>query len=459
MKATKGLNQAGTPKIGIVINSRLSSSRIPKKAITKINGVPLIEHLINRLTHLNIPIVVAVPHSDFLQYSFLFDKNNVFVRASIHDTDPLARMNEMAQDFALDYVVRITHDKIFVDTDLLIDLLNTYVIKTQNPKDYVYLSKAIPGTGFEIISSKALAEASSKYKNIEYIGYSIREVTKNQICVTVDDNNYSSYIRLLIDYEDDLNLMHVIFSQLGNNCTLNQVLDYLSKDSRLYMINRLPRVTVYTCAYNSEEFIEKCINSVLSQKYVNLEYILIDDFSSDKTVEIISKHLHDPRVKFYRNEKNLGLSSSCNMALNKAKGEYIIRLDSDDWFKDNESLYKMLTFIRYNNHEIVYPDYEKHDEEKTLSVHSGNEEHHAGGALFDKAALNYIRFTEGLRGHDSLDIWIRAKEILKIGYLKEIIFCYRQRRNSLSKVNLEERNIIKSQIMEKSRCAYTNQLT
>lgn len=437
-------------KIGIVINSRLASSRIPNKAIVKINGIPMIEHLINRLQSTRLPIIVAVPYEDKLRYSFLNEKENVTVASSIHDKDPLARMHEMAEEFKLDYVVRITHDKIFVDTNLMLDLINTYVLKTQNPKDYVYLSGAIPGTGFELISKEALKKAADKFKDIEFIGYAIREITKNQICIHVD-HEYNNQIRLLVDYTNDLNLMHVIFSQLGNRCTLRETINYLMTDINLRLVNKLPNVTIYTCAFNSQEYIDRCIRSVLNQRLVNFEYLLIDDYSFDKTPEIMARYSSiDKRIKFIRNEKNLGLASSCNVALKESIGEYIIRMDSDDWFKNDESLLELLIHAEQNKYEITYPDYEKHDGENVMSFHSGDEEHHAGVALFDRAALNYIRFTDGLRGHDSLDIWTRAKDILKIGYLKKVMFSYRQRKGSLSKIDLDKRNILKDKILGES---------
>lgn len=457
MSPTKTLNPHGSPnvKIGIVINSRLASSRIPNKAILKINGIPLIEHLVNRLQTTKLSIIIAVPYEDKFAYNFLSSKENVFIESSIHDKDPLARMHEMCELFKLDYVIRITHDKIFIDTDLLLDLINTYVLKAQNPKDYVYLSNAIPGTGFEIISKESLTLAKEKFAGIEFIGYAIREVTTNQICVNVD-HAYHKSIRLLIDYPNDLNLMNVILSQLGNNCSLDSVCSYLIKDIGIRLINRLPKVTVYTCAYNSEAFIDRCIRSVLIQRLVNFEYILIDDYSSDKTPEIMAKYTTiDSRLRFVRNEKNLGLASSCNVALEKSMGEYIIRMDSDDWFKDDESLLKLLIHAEQHKYEATYPDYEKHDGENTLSYHSGNEEHHAGVALFDRSALNYIRFTDGLRGHDSLDIWTRARGLLRIGYFKDIVFCYRQRNGSLSKIDLKDREIIKDKILGEAHAKRT----
>jgi len=453
MSHTKAINQILTHrekmKIGIVINSRLKSSRVPNKAIRSINGVRVIEHLLNRIKNIGLDIIIAVPLQELMIYNYLSNIDNVSVYGSIFDEDPLARMNEIAEEFNLDYVIRITHDKIFIDVDLLNDCLNYYVKNTQNRKDYIYLKNAIPGTGFEIISKESLKKASEKYKNVEFIGYAIREVTNNIIQVNAKHRNLIG-TRLLIDYINDINFFEVIFSQLGNNCTLREVINFINNNHEIVKINRLPQITVYTCALNAERWIERAIRSVINQKNINIEYILIDDFSTDKTPMIMAEYASQyPFIKFIRNEKNLGLSSSCNVALSEAKGDYIIRLDADDYLLNNEVLNRIYLISQLNKFEITYPDYYRVTKNASSEIISGDKEHHAGCALFLKSALNYIKFTDGLRGHDSLDIFIRAKDILKIGYFKEPLFCYIQRKDSLSKINLEMREEIKQAILNR----------
>jgi len=453
LSPTKDLNKTGSHnlKIGIVINSRLKSSRIPNKAIKSINGVRVIEHLINRIKDLGFNIIIAVPLQELMTYNYLSRIENVSVYGSIYDDDPLARMNEVAEHYGLDYVVRITHDKIFIDTEILNDCLNYYVINSNIKKDYIFLTNAIPGTGFEIISKDALKKASDRFKNIEYIGYAIREVTSNIISIDAK-NNISQSLRLLIDYPNDINLMEVIFSQLGNNCTLRNIKEFILNNPDIMNINKLPKITIYTCALNAEKWIERAIESVIIQKGIDIEYILIDDFSNDKTPMIMAEYASKyPFIKFIRNEKNIGLSSSCNVALSEAKGEFIFRLDADDYLISSESISKIYEYSIINKYEITYPDYYKVFRGVISFKISGELEHHAGCALFNRSALNYIKFTDGLRGHDSLDVFIRAKEILKIGYFREPLFCYVQREDSLSHTNLEERNRIKNNLIENSK--------
>ena len=83
--------------------------------------------------------------------------------------------------------------------------------------------------------------------------------------------------------------------------------------------------------YNREELISKAIDSVLSQNYNNYEIIVIDDGSIDNTVELMNKYLDkDKRIRFFINDKNMGVSYSRNRGIDEAKGEFVTFLDSDD---------------------------------------------------------------------------------------------------------------------------------
>ena len=90
------------------------------------------------------------------------------------------------------------------------------------------------------------------------------------------------------------------------------------------------KVTVYITAYNYGEFVEEAINSVLYQSFEDWELIVINDGSTDNTREVISEYENDPRVKIIHQE-NKGLNVSNNIALRLSRGEYIMRLDADDF--------------------------------------------------------------------------------------------------------------------------------
>lgn len=106
-------------------------------------------------------------------------------------------------------------------------------------------------------------------------------------------------------------------------------------------------ISIITPVYNSEEYIEDCIQSVLSQTYQNWELLLIDDCSSDNSINIIEQYLDDPRIKLFKNKSNLKPALTRNVGINNARGDYITFLDSDDFWSKNRLL-NQLTFMLNN---------------------------------------------------------------------------------------------------------------
>lgn len=96
-----------------------------------------------------------------------------------------------------------------------------------------------------------------------------------------------------------------------------------------------PKISIIIPAYNVENYIQSCINSILNQSYKNFEIILIDDGSTDKTFEICDKYAQkDQRVRIMR-QKNAGAPTALNKGLKEANGKYIWFIDSDDFIEEN----------------------------------------------------------------------------------------------------------------------------
>ncbi len=93
-------------------------------------------------------------------------------------------------------------------------------------------------------------------------------------------------------------------------------------------------ISIILPVYNVEEYIEKCLESIVNQTYKKLEIICIDDESPDNSVEIIKKYKeNDSRIKLF-SQKNKGLSGARNSGLELATGEYVMFVDSDDWIDE-----------------------------------------------------------------------------------------------------------------------------
>jgi glycosyltransferase involved in cell wall biosynthesis len=95
----------------------------------------------------------------------------------------------------------------------------------------------------------------------------------------------------------------------------------------------MTRVSVVIPAYNSARFVGRAIGSVLSQTFSDLEVIVVDDGSQDATSEVVEAFVRgDPRVQLLRMDINRGPSHARNVAVTRARGEWIALLDADDWF-------------------------------------------------------------------------------------------------------------------------------
>ncbi|PLA82323.1 hypothetical protein CYR83_09550 [Ligilactobacillus agilis] len=95
-------------------------------------------------------------------------------------------------------------------------------------------------------------------------------------------------------------------------------------------------VSVIITAYNIEQYIEKCLDSVLNQTYTNLEIMVVDDASTDKTRQICDEYVgKDSRVKVIHLSKNEGAANARNLAIENTNGEYLTFIDGDDWVNDN----------------------------------------------------------------------------------------------------------------------------
>ena len=95
-----------------------------------------------------------------------------------------------------------------------------------------------------------------------------------------------------------------------------------------------PLISVIIPMYNDEKFIQTCIDSVLNQTFKNFEVVIIDDCSTDNSMEILSKY-KDSRLKIYHRSRNLGESASRNVGLDLSSGKYVYFMDHDDAILEN----------------------------------------------------------------------------------------------------------------------------
>ena len=110
-------------------------------------------------------------------------------------------------------------------------------------------------------------------------------------------------------------------------------------------------ISVIMSVYNCENTVKKAIESIQNQTYQDWEMIVCDDGSTDNTVSVI-KNIKDERIKLIRNKKNRGLTFSLNNCLKFAQGEYIARMDGDDW-STPDRFEKEIKVLQENKYPIV----------------------------------------------------------------------------------------------------------
>lgn len=206
-------------------------------------------------------------------------------------------------------------------------------------------------------------------------------------------------------------------------------------------------VSIVVPVYNVEKFIKETIRTIKQQTYSNWELLLVNDCSSDKSVEIIKEYVkEDSRIKLINLEKNSGAAVARNTGIENANGKYIAFLDSDDLWK-KQKLEKQIAFMEKNNYSFTYTAYDFADEEgnkinKTVNIPEKltykqalkNTTIFTSTVIFNVQNLGkeLISMPNVRRGQDTATWW----KVLKTGViaygLNESLSLYRRSNNTLS---------------------------
>lgn len=123
------------------------------------------------------------------------------------------------------------------------------------------------------------------------------------------------------------------------------------------MSNSKGKVSIIVPVYNVESWLNKCIDSLLDETYEDIEILLIDDGSTDKSGEICDKYaLKNKKIKVFHN-KNQGLSYSRNFGIENATGKYVMFVDSDDYISDKKIVEKFINILNDEKSDFIYTSY------------------------------------------------------------------------------------------------------
>lgn len=201
-------------------------------------------------------------------------------------------------------------------------------------------------------------------------------------------------------------------------------------------------VSIIMPSYNTAAFIKESIESVINQTYSNWELIIVDDFSTDNTDEIVAL-MKDHRIKYLKNTNNCGAALSRNRALREAKGKWIAFLDSDDLWESTK-LEKQIAFMVEHDYHFSYTNYIEVDEKSIPNGKSvtgpkcisklGMYNYCWPGCLtvmYDAEVIGLIQIAD-IKKNNDYAIWLKAVKRSNCYLLDESLAKYRERSGSIS---------------------------
>ena len=215
-------------------------------------------------------------------------------------------------------------------------------------------------------------------------------------------------------------------------------------------INKNPVVSVVMSVYNAEKYLDAAIRSILEQTYNNFEFIIINDGSNDRSLEIIKKYKNeDDRIVLISRE-NRGLISSLNEGIVKARGEYIVRMDADDIslpFRIEKQLQVMehekdivvcgswINIFGENINEKVARYFEYDKQIKANLLISCCFAHPSVMIRKDAFTNNNILYDERFKNAEDYYIWTQLAKVGKFYNIPEILLKYRFLETSITRLS------------------------
>ena len=204
------------------------------------------------------------------------------------------------------------------------------------------------------------------------------------------------------------------------------------------------KITVVTPVHNAEEFLHACMESVLSQTHTNWEHILVDDCSTDNSVQIIKEYAgRDARIILLGLETNSGAGIARNTAIERSTGDYIAFLDSDDLWTPMK-LQRQLSFMQENKYFFTFTSYRQINEQglelpkrvvarERVTYKSALYKNPIGclTAMYD---VNFFgkQYMPAIRKRQDYALWLHLLKKTDAYGLKDDLAIYRLRTNSIS---------------------------
>lgn len=224
----------------------------------------------------------------------------------------------------------------------------------------------------------------------------------------------------------------------------------------------MPKISVIMPVYNGEKYLNEAIDSILNQTFSDFEFIIINDCSTDNTENII-KSYDDKRIRYIKNEKNLGVAETLNKGLDMAQGEFIARMDADD-ISLPERFEKQLSFLQLNPEcgvcgsnilifedninirELVYS--ETHDKIMVDMIFNSAFAHPAVMMRKDVLDNAGLRYNFDFEKAEDYRLWYDILSVSNGYNIQECFLRYRHHKSQVTKTHKTEQNIAVNKMRE-----------
>ena len=185
--------------------------------------------------------------------------------------------------------------------------------------------------------------------------------------------------------------------------------------------------------YNYGNFLARCVRSCLKQKYVNNEVIVVDDCSTDNSLDVLSPFKKD--ITIISNKENLGVAGSSNLAIKAARSQFVIRVDADD-FVTNTMCHTMKMYLEANHDAFcVSCDYLMVDEHENVLERKYSEKNNIScGIMYRRDLLLKMGgYNPSMRHREEEELRKRLGKYYNIHHLKIPFYRYRMHKNNKTK--------------------------
>ena len=229
-----------------------------------------------------------------------------------------------------------------------------------------------------------------------------------------------------------------------------------------------PKISVIMSVYNQGQYLSQAIDSILSQTWTNFEFLIIDDASTDSTLQILNRY-RDRRISVFTHRRQAGLAGSLNQVIKKSRGEYIARMDADDIARPNR-LKLQLHFLE--SHPAVVACGTGVDLINTQGRKTGRKTYpqritksllmrynpiiHPTVMICRSAVAAMGNYDINLNGAEDYDLWLRLGSQYQLTNINKILLAYRVNPKGISWNNLKhtELQAIKARIIALIRYNY-----